>query len=424
MFRKRIRGARLVALVAVMQLSMVLARPCRDAHAEAPRRAAGQGPAVDESQARAFFEIGAQAYEKGRYEAAIEAFENAYQRARRTGLLFSMAQAHRRAFFKSGDATHLGAAVEHYREYLASPGELPRMRDAERALERLVPLQRKVARGEVDSNAEELSRLMVSSRTPGAVVQIDDGEAVTALPHVVAIPPGTHEVTLSAPAHAKHARRIEVPAGATFALDVDLQPLPGRLSLTGLEGSEVWLDGRLVAGLPVSRLAVGAGTHGLVVRKPGKLSYERRIRVLPARDTQLDVALSNTWQRDTSLGLLAGAGACLIGTGVFALMSLHQQGAARAYLETRSERALLSSERDAYEAAARRRDTYRSVAIGTGLSGAALGIAGALLFGLDTPPLPSAPGQAEAGPVEEQPSFEALPGFDASSISLQIRGRI
>ena len=56
--------------------------------------------------ARAFFEIGAQAYDRGDYDGALEAFKEAYARAARPGLLFSMAQAHRRAFFAGNDPQH------------------------------------------------------------------------------------------------------------------------------------------------------------------------------------------------------------------------------------------------------------------------------------------------------------------------------
>lgn len=422
----RVEHPRFVAFLVAGLLGSILFAPSERAHAEAPhptaRRARPEG-SDDEHQARAFFEIGAQAYEQGRYEAAIEAFRNAYQREPRSGLIFSIAQAHRRAFFASGGTAQLAKAIEQYRAYLASRSVLHRKRDAELALERLVPLLNDASRADVDADAVEVSRLMVSTTTPGAVVQIDGGEAVTTLPYVATVTSGTHEVTLSAPGHSSQTRRVLVPASASFALAVDLQPLPGSLSLSGLDGSEVWLDGRLVAGLPMSRLAVSAGAHQLVVRKPGRRSYDRPLQVTPGSTTHIDVVLDSTGQRDLSLAFFGGSGACLLGTGVFALLSLRQQSVARDWADTRNERALLASEHAAYEAAVRRRNQYRTAALGSGLAGAALGVVGALLFGLDTPPLPNAAGPAERR-MDEGPALEALPEFDSSSVRFQLRGQL
>jgi hypothetical protein len=416
----RIEAPRLVAVGLALLLGAVVLAASAPARAESDAKTAR---ADDQHQARAFFEIGAQAYEQGRYAEAIEAFRNAYQRMPRAGLLFSIAQARRRAFFASGDMEQLVDAIEHYRAYLSTRSVLHRKRDAELALEHLVPLLQSGVRVEVDNDVAAPSRLMVSTTTPGAVVQIDGGEAVTTLPYVATVTPGTHDVTLSAPGHTSQTRRVLVPVSASFALAVDLQPLPGLLSLSGPEGSEVWLDGRLVTGLPVSRLPVQAGTHRLVVRRPGRHSHDQNLRVTPGSITHVDIELRNTSQRNVSLGSFAGAGACLLGTGAFALLSWREQGIAQDWVRTRNERALLASEHAAYENAVRHRDQYRTVALGTGLASAALGIVGAVLYNLDTPPLPDAPGPAGESHDDESPGFEALPGFDSSTIRWHVRGQ-
>jgi hypothetical protein len=145
--------------------------------------------------------------------------------------------------------------------------------------------------------------------------------------------------------------------------------------------------------------------------------------VTPGSATHVDIELRNTTQRYASFALFAGAGACLLGTGVLALLSWREQGVAQDWVETRNERALLANEHAAYENAVRHRDQYRTVALGTGLVGAALGVVGAALFSFDTPPLPDAPGPAGEGRMDESPEFEALPGFDSSSISWHVRGQ-
>jgi hypothetical protein len=416
------RRRRVGSMVSLL-LGLALPATFGQAHAAAPASADAESRSAKDEQARSFFEIGAQAYEQGRYAEAIEAFENAYQRVPRPGLLFSMAQAYRRAFIASGDTMQLASAIEHYRAYLDSPGALPRRRDAELALERLVRLSRRAARADLDDDPRGGSRLMVSTATPGAAVQVDGGAVVTALPHVATIPPGTHEVTLSAPGYARQMRRILVPPGAAYALDVDLEALPGSLSLSGIAGSEVWLDGRLVAGLPVSRLAVSAGAHQLVVRRPGRLSFERSVAVAPQKDTSIDVVLDNTLQRDAGFVVLAGAGAGALGAGVLALLAYRQQGIAQDWAQTHRERPLLAREYAAYEAAARHRDGFRTVAITTGVASAALAVAAALLLGLDTPPLPTAPAPAVREREDElQLELGTAPGFDSGGIGLGIRG--
>ena len=46
-------------------------------------------------EARTYFDIGAKAYQAGRYLDAAQAFDEAYRRSTRPGLLFSLGQAHR-----------------------------------------------------------------------------------------------------------------------------------------------------------------------------------------------------------------------------------------------------------------------------------------------------------------------------------------
>jgi hypothetical protein len=73
----------------------------RAAHAQISKLPAPASERATAQQARAFFEIGAQAYAVGDYVAALDAFREAYALEKRPGLLFSTAQAHRRLFSRA-----------------------------------------------------------------------------------------------------------------------------------------------------------------------------------------------------------------------------------------------------------------------------------------------------------------------------------
>lgn len=62
--------------------------------------------------------MGAKAYADGHHEEAISAFEGAYARTHRPGLLFSLGQAHRGAYESTRSAAHREAAVDYYSRYL------------------------------------------------------------------------------------------------------------------------------------------------------------------------------------------------------------------------------------------------------------------------------------------------------------------
>lgn len=93
-----------LALAAFVVVSTCLLRP---AH--------GQSAA---EEARRLFDVGAKAYAEGHHEEAISAFEGAYARTHRPGLLFSLGQAHRGAYESTRSAAHREAAVEYYSRYL------------------------------------------------------------------------------------------------------------------------------------------------------------------------------------------------------------------------------------------------------------------------------------------------------------------
>jgi len=90
-------------------------------------------------QAKTFFTAGAQAYERGDFLGAIQAFERAYQLAPRPAILFSIAQAYRRQYYIDKKPEPLKSAVANYRKYLEQAPDGNRRADAAQALAELGP---------------------------------------------------------------------------------------------------------------------------------------------------------------------------------------------------------------------------------------------------------------------------------------------
>ena len=96
--------------------------------------------APDLVRAKELFDAGAREYEAGRYDGAIQAFEQAYKLAPRDGIVFSIAQAHRRQYTKTRDKHHLVQAVALYKEYIDKVKSGGRVADAVKALGDIEPL--------------------------------------------------------------------------------------------------------------------------------------------------------------------------------------------------------------------------------------------------------------------------------------------
>ena len=122
----------------------------------------------DDPRARQFFEVGAQAYAKGQYLLAIDAFKEAYTITQRPGLLFSLAQAHQRQFRASGDEQHLVQAIEHYRRYLSRVSSGGRHADASAALNSLLVVAERLHPPNQASpgRSQVFGRLLFSRSTP------------------------------------------------------------------------------------------------------------------------------------------------------------------------------------------------------------------------------------------------------------------
>jgi hypothetical protein len=379
------------------------------------------------SQARAFFEIGAQAYEQGDYQAALEAFEEAYTLAARPGLLFSMAQAHRRAFFASNDAQHLDGAIASFRKYLES-GDATRRRDAEEALEQLVPLVSSAhSQGPAAATRSARARLMVASATPDAVLHVD-GVRAPHLPYVATVAPGTHTLRLSAPGYRDQVRNLPLPEGAAFGVDIALEELPGTLALSSTGSGDVVLDGRRIGALPLSPLTLSAGVHQVSLLKPGQRVTTRRFTLERGGFTRVDLPLERSGQRTAAQVLLLTGGVGVIATAVLIGTTLDRQHDADELHQRLIKHPPISdSERHRYNHLVGVRNSLRRTTIGVGGSAAIFLIVGAALFWFDRPDPPPFSGedlQRRPPSVPRRPSdVIAGPVWDGNQLGLVAAGR-
>mgnify|MGYP000990973734 CR=1 FL=1 len=205
----------------------------------APSPAAAQ-PAPssgDMNKAKALFEAGGKAYDRAQYDVALQAFQQAYDIAKKDGLLFSIAQTHRKLYTKSGDAAHKERAVATYRRYVDRVKSGARVSEAVRALEELgasaqapptEPSEAPPAPVEVQK-----TRLYVSSSTPGVRISVDGGAPSEANATVTAeVKPGKHKVRFSAPGFVDKEIEADAVENELVPVTVDLDPKPGALSVS------------------------------------------------------------------------------------------------------------------------------------------------------------------------------------------------
>ena len=132
------------------------------------------------AQAKTFYGAGTEAYSKGRYEAAVTSFEQAYALAAKPNVAFALAQAERKLYLEKGDAARGRQAIGHYKEYLerVESGE----RRAE-AVDAKADLEARLGNsaGEATKAAPVVrtkARLTVHTAVPGARISVDNAPPV------------------------------------------------------------------------------------------------------------------------------------------------------------------------------------------------------------------------------------------------------
>ncbi len=374
-------------------------------------------------EAKALFDVGATQYEAGDYLLAIQAFEQAYAIVPREGIVFSMAQAHRRQHTRTSDAKHLTRAIELYREYLARVPSGGRVADAVKALEELesrvgVGVAAGLAaaglaagprnEGEVTNAAQ--SRIVVNIVVPQTTITIDDGSPASP-PLNLVVTPGRHRVVLRAPGYFDEAFDVFVAEGQIAPANVPQRERPASVRVLGGDGASLSVDGRLVGTLPLARpLELPGGRHFVSAELNGHVPFSAELELRRAEERIVSVELETTTQRRVAWGLTGGAIGLGVVASVFATVAVTRDQAARGLLEASKERALSMAEHDEYESA--REDRSLFIAMSAGGFGAAtlFGASGLGLLWFDEPrspvvPVYDAPSRRDP---EERPSMNDM----------------
>lgn len=281
---------------------------------------AGEG-GDDAAAARAYFETGAKEYEKENYPNAIRAFEQAYDLTHRPGLLFSIAQAHRRQYGLDAKAHNLRKALDYYQKYLVEDKSGKRrseataaVKDIQAMLERLPAEMQTGPSQEIDLPAQ----ISITTQADDATISID-GAAPRAL-EPVDVPPGKYKVVVQAPGYFSEERDVTVKKGQIMAIDVQLRPMPARLSIQGRIGAEVRVDGTPRGTLPLAGpIEVEAGEHTLTVSMNGFHSFIEERSLGRGETVALNARIARTQQRIASF-VLTGSGLFSAGVGIAALV--------------------------------------------------------------------------------------------------------
>ena len=385
------------------------------------------------AQAKVLFNVGAQAYEAAQFPAAIQAFTEAYRLSPRPGILFSMAQAHRKQYFVDQQGAHVREALKLYREYIAKVEVGGRRADAVQAIADLEPILAKIGAVEASQAPAAVerrapTRLMVSAQTREATISLD-GKSPVPAPLAAEVEPGKHTVHVAAPGYFPEEREVEAAEGGIVAIDVPMREEPGLLSVSAPDGAGLSIDGRSVATTPLQRpIEVTAGAHFVAVTKRGYRPFSEDLEIGRGEARTLAAPLEVTGQRLVAYGLVGLAAAGLVTGGTLAAVAFSKQSQAQTLDDRRTKQGGLSAADLAqYEGDVSARNGFRTAAGATLAGAAVVGVAAVFLAVFDQPgavgggrrddrPKPTAPPPRER-PMEMSAAPLWGPGFYGASLA-------
>lgn len=349
-------------------------------------------------QAKTYFNAGAQAFEAGSFKAAIQAFEQAYRLSPKPGIIFSMAQAHRRQYYLDKRPEHLLEAIKEYRDYVTKVEQGGRRADAAEALAELEPIAARLdpAAGAIPPvEVAPPTRVMVSSQTKGARVTLDGG-APGAAPLIGDVKPGKHVIRIEADGFFAEDRELLAAEGSLVALDISLRERPARVSVDAASGAQISVDGRPAGTTPlVAPLELSSGRHLVTVIRNGSRPYSEEIDLARGEQRHVRASLDTTGQRYASYAFLAAGAGGLVAGGLFTGLALGAQHSARVVADARTTGNISAQQLDDYNQAIIRRDAWKQAA-GVGFGAGALVIGtGLVLFAFDHPTVGSAPARLD-----------------------------
>jgi hypothetical protein len=369
--------------------------------------------AEDPEQAKILFDVGAKAYGRGNFPAAIQAFEQSNKLAPRPGLVFSLAQAYRKQYYIDKRPEGLARSLALYREYVALVGDGGRRAEASQYVIELEPIAERLgAKPEAAAPYVPKTRIMINSPTDDARVALD-GEKPVPAPLFVEAKPGKHAITIVSPGHFDEARSFDLQEGAVVALDIPLRERPALVTVDTASGAQVSVDGRYVATTPQpSPLEIAPGPHVFTVAKNGHLAFSEEIDLGRGEAKRVAAPLPRSSQRIASYSLMGLGAAGLVGGGVFLGFAVAAENRAKAVAAEAAAGNADPARLEVYESAVQARaDFSRLSGVAFG-AGAAAGLVGILLYAFDQPAITGKPApkkRPEKAPIAAPTDVAAAP---------------
>ncbi|MDI7267709.1 MAG: PEGA domain-containing protein [Myxococcota bacterium] len=226
--------------------------------------AAQESPGSARAQARALYESGAAAFERGEFAAALRDLQESYRLFPSLRTLYSVGLCRQELFDYPG-------AVVSFREYLREGGtDVPEN-----------------VRAEVDAAIaamqRDMARLEIAVDVEGAEVVVDGrSRGTTPLSGLLEVGPGEHSIEVRREGYRTETGRVTVTAGGTATFRATLRregPAAGRLVIesSGVAG-EAFVDGRSVGPTPAV-VEVPAGAHEVRVEAEGYRAGVRAVEL-------------------------------------------------------------------------------------------------------------------------------------------------
>lgn len=273
---------------------------------DALKKRIGADANTPEGRYEARIAAGKQAYGRGDYEGAIEAFKAAFDAKPVAGALFNIAKSYEKM-------TRYEEAIDFYQQYIDLDPKAPDRGDVEETINRL----KKTIR-------ERYQELSVSSDPPGADIYLDDRN--TGLQgqtnYRFKVTPGPHTLYLDLNGYEPTKRDFIMPDDKPLALDFKLKKLEnvGYLEIkVDQDGARIFVDGAIVGLSPYKvKKALPEGEHQVQVEQPGYLRWSQSVNVAREETTAVEVILQkpaagledetlSKWGRDLLLiGLIGG----------------------------------------------------------------------------------------------------------------------
>lgn len=351
---------------------------------------------ADLAKAKMLYDVGVQAFDGANYSSAIKAFKEAYRLAQRPGLIFSIAQAHRKQYYLTKDPENLREALKFYREYASKVQEGGRRADVAEALAELEPLASRLDPATTSGSGEPASasvmaetrsapQLTVSTQVKDAKISLDGGKP-EGLPLFRDVKPGPHKIKVTAEGYFDHEREVIIGETGVFPFDVALREKPALISIETDSGADISVDGQPVATTPlVKPIEVSAGRHFIAVTKTGHKPVTQDIVVKRAEKKTIPFRLEMTAQRIVSYTLLVGGGLSVVAGVLLGFGAGEQQEIAQGIFTQRQTGNITDQQLQDYNKAISERDEFRSAAVISLGAGVTIGAAGLLFFLFDNP---------------------------------------